>query len=361
MSYCGPQWMSLYQHNRLINHARLDPEWVGDEPIWADKLEYREYFAPRDLPYPPPDQWKHLDMRINPIISITGVVRSAEEVEVMTVARVEAAGGPPGDPTALTAELVDDEGRVVARGTVIRLHSHGDCGCDQDAECDPATPYPFQAYIPNVERGAALRIVDGDRTMWERRATDRPPKVDRFEAEPTSDGRLRVAWDADIDRQEAEVWLQWSADRGQTWRGLATGIHDRESTVDLAGVPNGAIQVRLLVHDGFDTTVTRRVAVRVPVRPSEVVILSPSDGDMLITGRPMRLWALASSPDGTPLDEESGRWSIDNKEVGQGFEAWVDAPRPGEHRATFAIDRRSRATVTFRTIDPEADLRSQSK
>ena len=30
MSYCGPQWMSLYQHNRLINHARLDPQFVGD-------------------------------------------------------------------------------------------------------------------------------------------------------------------------------------------------------------------------------------------------------------------------------------------------------------------------------------------
>ena len=356
MSYCGPQWMSLYQHNRLINHARLDPEWVGDEPIWADKLEYREYFAPRDLPYPPPDPWKQVEMQINPIISITGVIRSDDEVEVVTVARVEAAGEPPGDPTELTAELVDSEGRMVARGTVIRLHSHGDCGCGEDPGRAATTPYPFQAYIPNVERGAALRIADGDRTIWERRATDRPPKVGRFEAEVTRDGRLRIAWDADMEREGGETWIQWSADRGQTWRGLATGIRERESTVDLAGVPNGAVQVRLLVNDGFDTTVTRPVTVRVPVRASEVVILSPSEGDMLITGRPMRLWAQASNPDGTPLDEESGRWSIDNKEAGQGFEAWVDAPAPGEHLATFAVDRRSRATVTFRTIDPEADI-----
>ena len=77
MSYCGPQWMSLYQHNRLINHARLDPQFVGDEPIWADKLEYREYWVERDLPYPP-EPWKELETRLNPIIAITGKAGAGE-------------------------------------------------------------------------------------------------------------------------------------------------------------------------------------------------------------------------------------------------------------------------------------------
>ena len=113
MSYCFPQWMSLYQHNRLINHPRLAPEFVGDLPLWVDKLEFREYAVERDLPYPP-DPWEQVEMRFVPVIAISGIVRSAREVEVVSVARVDAMGSPPGEATALTAELTDGEGRVIA-------------------------------------------------------------------------------------------------------------------------------------------------------------------------------------------------------------------------------------------------------
>ena len=107
MSYCFPQWMSLYQHDRLINHPRLDPQFVGDRPLWVDKLEFREYAVKDDLPYPPPDPWRDLDMALKPVIAISGVVRSAREVEVTSVARVEAMGSPPGETTELTAALLD--------------------------------------------------------------------------------------------------------------------------------------------------------------------------------------------------------------------------------------------------------------
>jgi hypothetical protein len=355
MSYCGPAWMSLYQHNRLINHPRLNPESVGDDPIFVDKLEYREYFAPRDLPRPP-DPWKQLDMRFNPIISITGIVHAADEVEVVTVARVDAAGSPSGDRTGLIAQLVDGKGRVVSRAPLMRLRTHGDCGCDEEGEGDEDAPYAFQAYVPNVERGAELRITDGEKVVWERRGADRAPKVGRVSADVTDDGRLHLAWEADMEGGAGEVWVQWSDDRGETWHGLTTGLLDPDTTVDLAGVPSGQIQLRLLVNDGFDTTVTRPVSIRIPARPPEVVVLAPNEGDMLITGRPMRLWAQASNPDGTPLDEQSGIWSVDDKEVGEGFESWIEAPPVGDHRATFALDRKFEASVTFRTVDPEADF-----
>ena len=103
MSYCFPQWMSLYQHDRLIHHPRLAPEFVGDEALWVDKLEFREYAVQRDLPYPP-DPWEQIDMRFNPVIAVSGIVRSAREVDVVSVARVDAMGAPPGEATDLTAK-----------------------------------------------------------------------------------------------------------------------------------------------------------------------------------------------------------------------------------------------------------------
>ena len=108
--------------------------------------EFREYVVERDLPYPP-DPWKQVEMTLRPVVAISGVVRSEREVEVVSVARVEAMGSPPGEATKLTAELVDGDGRVVAAGMVMRLRMHGDCGCADDHDA-PAYPYAFEAYVP---------------------------------------------------------------------------------------------------------------------------------------------------------------------------------------------------------------------
>ena len=150
MSYCFPQWMSLYQHERLIGHARLDPRWLlEDNPWWVD---YHIISIPPELvqPDPPPyEPWRVIDMKANPIIAITGILHSPTEVEVTSVARVMAAGRPPGIQTRLTAELLDASGRRMAGAQLMRLNGHGggcDCGCEGDG--DPNTPpFAFQAYL----------------------------------------------------------------------------------------------------------------------------------------------------------------------------------------------------------------------
>ena len=359
MSYCGPQWMSLYQHNRLINHARLDPQFVGDEPIWVDKLEYREYSVEHDLPYPPPDPWKELETRFNPIIAITGIVHSPREVEVTSVARVDAAGSPPGDVTEHRAHLVGEDGRVLASAPIVRLHTHGDCGCGPGGADNPDAPYPFQAYIPNVDRGAALRIVRQDDTIWERRASERPPKVGRVSAKSDDEGRLTINWEGDVAGEDREVWLQWSSDGGETWQGLTAGIRDQEVVVDSSGLPSGSVQVRLLLNDGFETAISRPTTVRLPARPAQAAILSPLEGETLVVGRPLRLWANATGPDGEPADDESARWLLDDQEVARGLDAWTEVPPPGDHRVTLVLRPKTQVDVRFRSVDPQRDTDHQ--
>jgi hypothetical protein len=356
MSYCGPQWMSIYQHRRLINHARLDPQFVGDEPIFTHKLEFREYSVPHDLPDPPPDPWKQVEEVLNPVIAISGVVHAGGDVEVLSVARVQAAGSPPGDATAQRAELLDESGKAIARAALVRLHSHGgDCGCGPGAGDDPNADYAFEAYVPDVGRGAALRIARDDETVWERRATDAPPKVGRLSAKADEAGRLAVAWEGEVAGERPEAWLQWSADDGATWRGLTTGIRDREASVDLTGVPSGTVLVRLLLHDGFDTSVSDPVKVRIPSRGPDAAILSPQEGETLIVGRPLRLWGSGVAASGEPLTDEDARWLIDGKEVGRGLDVWTVVPEVGDHVVSLVLRPRAQVDATFRSVDPERD------
>lgn len=355
MSYCTP-WMSLYQHGRLINHPRLDPEFVGDLPLWVDKLEFREYAVEDDLPYPP-DPWKEVETTMRPVIAISGVVRSERVVEVVGVARVEAMGSPPGEATKLTAELLDDDGRVLAAGTVMRLRTYGDCGCADDDTS--AYPYAFEAYVPSVERGAMIRVSDGEESLWEREPGSKNPEVREVTARvEEKDGSLTIAWSADVaDETTSDAWLQWSDDEGRTWHALATGVRDSEVTVPTAGLPAGRLLVRLLLHDGFDTVVSEPMSVTIGELPPEAAILSPRDGEMVVRGGSVRLWGAAMQQDGTPVgDEDVAVWSLDGDEVQRGLDTWLDAPAPGEHTLELAVGESSRAEVTFRVVDPETDF-----
>jgi hypothetical protein len=355
MSYCFPQWMSLYQHDRLIHHPRLAPEFVGDEPLWVDKLEFREYAVERDLPYPP-DPWEQIEMRFNPVIAISGIVRSIREVDVVSVARVDAMGAPPGEPTDLTAELIDAEGRVIASGQLMRLRTHGDCGCGHGGDASPY-PYAFEAYIPTAERGDLLQISNRDEAIWRRGPSAKSPKIGRIKATLADDQTLNVSWTGDDPGDTGEVWLQWSDDRGETWRGLTTGVRDHEVTVATTGLPAGSVLVRALLHDGFDTTAARPTTVRIKQQPPEVVVQSPKDGEMVLTGSPLRLWGAAMQQDGSPLqDEESARWLLDGEEVGRGLDVWLDAPPVGEHTVELVVGRSARAHVAFRVVDPASDF-----
>lgn len=356
MSYCFPQWMSLYQHGRLINHPRLDPEFVGDLPLWVDKLEFREYVVERDLPYPP-DPWKQVEMTLRPVIAISGVVRSEREVEVVSVARVDAMGSPPGEATKLTAELVDGDGRVVAAGSVMRLRTQGDCGCADDHD-GPAYPYAFEAYVPTSERGALIRVSDGEESLWQREPGSRSPEVREITAAvEEKDGTLRVSWSGDVaEEANSEAWLQWSDDEGRTWHGLATGVRDSDATVPTSGLPSGSLLVRILLHDGFDTVVSEPASVIIGELPPEVAILSPRDGEMVVRGGSVRLWGAAMQQDGTPLgDGDTVVWLLDGDEVQRGLDTWLDAPAPGVHTLEVKVGDSSRAAVTFRVVDPETD------
>jgi hypothetical protein len=352
MSYCGPRWMSLYQHSRLIGHDRLDPRWIVEHPWWRDYIFIEKELIPQPDP-PPFNAWSIIEMVVNPIISITGILRSPKEVEVSSVARVMAEGMPPGLRTPLKAHLLNDQGQTVAEGALFRLNAQGGgCGCD-DGHRDPATPpFAFQAFISDVEPGAELTIVNGEEKIWSRRAPERRPHVANFNATVTKD-QLELRWETEVSVDKPEVWAQWSDDQGKNWHGLTTGLSGNNATLGLSGLPAGGILVRVLVHDGFFTATSEAVHVTLPVQAPEVAILHPRDGQTLYAGRTLQLWATATDSAGKPLPPESNRWLLDDHEIAHGNEVWWGTPAEGEHKATFIVRWQKGEivrTVRFTTI-----------
>ena len=94
MSYCGPQWISLYHMQRLINHQRLNPTIVSGSQESLPPYFDEQYHGPSifDRPDPPPP-WVGRRVGLvrepNPVrlIVVTGMLRS-DHIEILSVMRL---------------------------------------------------------------------------------------------------------------------------------------------------------------------------------------------------------------------------------------------------------------------------------
>lgn len=349
MSYCFPQWMSLYQHSRLIQHPRLDPRWDRDEPWWHEYLEWKDYIIPEYIPDPPPDPWKWARMRPQHVISVTGLVHPDNRIEVLNVARVEAATQLDGRDTDMRVCLLGGSGDVLAEAPLVRLTTHGGCGCGCDGE-DGRGSYLVQALLPNPELGSALTIDRGGEELWRRTATE-PPSIRGIDAATDDEGTVRVRWEAQAG-EHPEFWIQWSEDSGRSWNSAATGITESEFRLVPGSLPSGVVSLRVLANDGFATAFSEPMNVTLPERMPEVTVLHPTQGQTFVAGQALLLSAAVSGPGANAAPRFV--WLLDGKEAADSNEAWIAAPAAGEHRLALILRHdlgESEQSVVFNTID----------
>jgi hypothetical protein len=363
MSYCFPQWMSLYQHNRLIEHVRLDPRWISERPYWDDYWRRRPFEIPDLwLPDPPPYLPDQLpDLKMNPVISMIGEVLDTGEIQMSSVARVAAAGQPIGVETTLVAQLLDESGRALARAPIVRIDQQG-CGCGgAGSSHDPnKPPFRFQAFVPDVAPGAALRIIAEGKEVWSRRAPARPPRFERVTASVLGTEYLSLGWEVRAEGR-FEIWAQWSQVEGQHWNGLSTGLSGEKAEVPLSVLPGGRVRIRLLAHDGFYTTIAEPVEIELPEHAPEVAILHPREGQTLVVDHAMQLAGSATDAAGVPVASEALVWTLDGVAAGRGREVWSKAPAAGEHELMLTVRSgglEAKAVVRFKTerFDPDGSV-----
>jgi hypothetical protein len=366
MSYCNPDWISLYHHGKLINNAKLNPAKVCVDYLWWKDLVFDEVYRIPDIwPDPPPD-WQEVPVHMPteapmPVISIIGTITDGDlnvRHIARTVARPHVDGGA---GTAMIARLMGKDGEVLARGAVMRLVSKASCGCDCDGKSgsEPdAGPYLVQAFIPDVDGGATLEIRENKDVIWSRSAPPRPVAIDDFRCGLLRKGHLSASWRAKSYSDTVEFWLRWSLD-GETWRALATGLTGNKAAVDVGHLPPGRLLVQLIAHDGFYSTASENVEVQVPERGPEVSILHPRSTRTYVEGQTLRLVCAATSADGSIVDPQGCVWTLNgSKEIGRGIEAWIEAPKAGKHRAKVTVQDShgtTEAVVRFETIAMPAE------
>ena len=318
-------WISLYHYGRLIENSRLDPVMTSDEITATQAAGIVKYGQ---------------DVYPRPMISIIGLLRSERVFEPTSVMRIETREMPSSaQSSGLTAELRDEVGAPISRSPLHMLRSwidRGGCGCNERVRLATRFPCVMRALIPDVGRGALLAISDGARDLWSCAARGKKPHIADFGAS-VRDNRLAVTWNVEAEAKTSEVWFQWSADSGDTWNVLATGVAGNAVEFDASALPSGNVTLRLLAGDGFDTAISAHVCIQMPRRPLVVCILSPQDGESLAAGGALRLWA-ASAVDGvTATAVGKAQWLMDGEPVAEGLDTFLLAPRPGEHTLELKV------------------------
>jgi hypothetical protein len=355
MSYCGPEWVSLYNYGRLLNNHALNPALVCLNNI---KIPYKEYEIVKPFdPEPPPLRNLHKDIyrEMRPVISLIGLMHAEDQIEIVSVMRLETTPVVQrGRETDLTAELLGAEGRVLASALVYRLPPRTLCNCGENHEEGP--PYLLQAFIPDVGRGDALRIRTGPKELWSRQAPKAEPQLTAFEA-ALKDSRLSVKWTLEVTSDTKEGWLQWSVD-GKRWNALATRLRGERATIDATGLPAGKVQIRLLAGDGFHTVQSKPMLVEVPQRPPVVSILAPRNAERLMAGGSMRLWGVVSDGSGKAVTVKRAVWLLDGKKIADVLDHFVNVPTEGKHELALVVTTEggeSKQTVRFIAVSAKEE------
>lgn len=351
MSYCGPRWMSLYHHGRLVNHATLHPSLVCVWELW-----WREWLAydppllkipplpdpPHDLPRIPLQRVFPMDPE--PIIAITGTYDpSVGELTVTHVQRVDAVRTLEGVASGMHAELIDRDGTVMSRAPLQTLPSsaHGGASC---RDCGGDHAAVVQALVPDVGAGAALRIIRKGEPIWARDATERPPEVGSLRIDTTKEG-LHAEWEAS-GAADLEYGLRWSRSPDGPWNSLAFGITEQSTDLASDAVPGGDLYVQVIAHDGYFSTTSEPSALTLEGDDVVASILNPIPDLPVRAGHPLRLWAAVSTRSGEPLQDIRLTWNIDDETVGDALDIWVTAPPPGDHQVTLQVTTEAGETET---------------
>lgn len=355
MSYGANRWMSLYQHERLINHARLAPNWLrernpfDDLPILVDR-------RPWWWPEPPWDLDDREKYALNPRISLRGLIDEAGKVRILSVARIRASGIVHGPDISWNAQLIGKAGAVASRVRMTRVLTHGGggcgCGCSgsNGKENPNELPLEFHAMIPDTELGSALRVIDRDgKTAWERQAPKNPVRFTSVKAEALDETTARFTWSLQGDSEgPSDVWAQYSANRGKDWRGLTVGLCNGEAKVNISGLPAGQVLVRLLAHDSFSTATSDHVQIKVPIRAPHPAIQYPADEEIVPANVDFEVLGTAVTQGGNPVDDDTLEWFVDGKSFAKGRTPTLKV-KPGEHKLTLRAhsERDAEVTVCF--------------
>jgi hypothetical protein len=362
MSYCGPQWISLYNNANLLNNKALNPESVGTvHPWWTNVVAYDPWWWLHYQPDPPwyvinPGPIEEIPVVSHNVITVIGLIDVSEQVQITSVTRSAVFNTDiAGSVGALTFRLHGEEGAVLATTPLVEVTTQGGCGCSGHAEGRPTRPAMLMAHLPDVVPGTALSIQSGERTVWERKAPLQPIEVNAPAIERVQ-GMLTVTWNARWPQGATpQVWLRVSTDKGRSWKAVATGITEGRATLDPVHLPSGQILLQVVAHDGFYSAHSTPTAFDNEARPPILAILHPHSKARLVGGESLYLWGSAAGQHGPAPEATRFVWTIDRTQAGEGLHVHTVVPPAGTHTCSLEVldaagQVAGRTEVTFESV-----------
>ena len=279
MSYCANAWVSIWTHRFLSNKSQFDPVKVtgGEESTGSSGAAPGEAAATSQ-------------------IVILGEVPSPEDVQVDYLFRV--ATHTPDmivGQTQYRAELVDEEGEVIAASTLWSFIEQGGCSdCPETPmeyrEHTVKPPFSFIALIPNVAEGAKIRIRSGDHTYFERGKPEISIRVEDVSARLTQNNQAHVTWRyAPAQGEKYEAWVRWSDDEGERWHPAAYGITGEEVNIDVSSIPSRRVRFQVMINDEYFTPSSESDDIDLPVIQPQLAIVAPQQDYKPRSGSPLHL------------------------------------------------------------------------
>lgn len=322
MSYCGPDWISLWMTRALLSATVLLRNDVTPALGMARENTDR-----------------------TPLIVIVGVVhlRKGHEhptVDVLSVARLETRQPKLGAPLAgFMAELLGDDGAVLAEGTLDRLESQGQDGGDDALPAEGGVA--FQATFADLAPGAQLRIRRDEEVLWTSSPRTISPTIELGSLEVKEES-LEATWTSSAavppEHQELlSVRVQWRAVGQEEWSSLAVGLKGDRAELDMRELPRREpVAFRFLLHDGFTTALAESTPLQLPARPPAAASVQPQS-PTIPEGQQLYLLGDGVSYSSETLPVDAFRWgggrpAGGRNPRGMGTGTQAGSARAGSHR-----------------------------
>lgn len=331
-AYCDSDWPWPYGNIgdfgfdvlRFQVHDPGDPPTDADDhdlmsygkPIWISSRNWIRLFnalADWSFPYPKattPSTTAAVEEAPTPHLLVRGRYDpDTSQWELLPIYAVDRIPTPPTvEEPDLLIELVDGAGTVLAiQGVDLPDAEH----IDTDDPNVVGVPDPsFVRYIemPTATTGVVLR--EGTTLLASRARSDHAPTA--AVATPTSagyDGVIRWSW-SDPDGDPLLAWIEYRNAPDVAWQPLSIDVDDDRLGVDPALLPGGAnAQVKLIVTDGFNTTVALSEPFALADKAPTPEILGPSTGTVFEAGRRVVLRGNAADMEDEVVADAGLTWS----------------------------------------------------
>lgn len=330
MTYCGPQWMSVYTYMKLfsIMASRTNTTLKSKSGISENSMEY---------------------------FVISGIISPVDSVEHLKIQQntmpVKTRDAVPGNYTLTISDYYNN---------VLYNQSF-----TPEIIGDPIEYKHFFLTVPYFSEASSIRIYSGDRMIFHRSVSMNKPTVTITNPNGGENisGIYTITWNsADMDDDQLIFDLYYSADDGKSWRpiimDLNAGLYDWNSEL-VPGSTNA--RIRIIASDGVNTTFddsdnTFTVESKTP----EARIIRPADKASYFMNQIIDFKSDAFDEEDGVISSDQFSWSSDiDGDIGIGSGFTAENLSPGTHTITLTVsdsDKNSVSESVEITIQATADI-----